>query len=174
MVHVSNSFVLNSSQSLAKEYVEACQTLKGKLGAEVECHAVNSRVYHDVAEEWGITGYPWVAFFYQGKKVEDMAGLGGADSIVNWVSRMHAEHFDPSAVPVPASKVEKVQEAKDEPPTVWASHVSSLVFPLLHTIATRSTGSPASASTLISSLADLYPSASGRSAFLKVSGSEDA
>jgi hypothetical protein len=34
-----------------------------------------------VAEQNGITGYPWVAAFYNGKKVEDMAGLGGADSI---------------------------------------------------------------------------------------------
>ena len=25
----------------------------------------------------GITSYPWVTSFYKGKKVEDMAGLGG-------------------------------------------------------------------------------------------------
>jgi len=37
-----------------------------------------------VAEENAITGYPWVAAFYNGKKIEDMAGLGGADSIVNF------------------------------------------------------------------------------------------
>jgi hypothetical protein len=28
-----------------------------------------------------------VCFFYEGVKVEDMAGLGGADSIVNWVNK---------------------------------------------------------------------------------------
>ena len=34
----------------------------------------DSRVYHDLAEEHGITSYPWVTSFYKGKKVEDMAG----------------------------------------------------------------------------------------------------
>ena len=45
---------------------------------------MNSRIYHDLAERHGITGYPWVTSFYMGDKVEDMAGLGGAESVINW------------------------------------------------------------------------------------------
>jgi len=74
-------------KSLASEYVDAAKTLQSKYPGKVEFHAVNSRVFYDLAEGWEITGYPWVCFFYEGKKVEDMAGLGGADSIVNWVGK---------------------------------------------------------------------------------------
>jgi len=73
-------------QSLAKEYVEAASIVTEKFPGKVQFHGVNSRIFYDIAETQGITGYPWVSFYYKGEKVEDMAGLGGADSIVNWVS----------------------------------------------------------------------------------------
>jgi thiol-disulfide isomerase/thioredoxin len=47
-------------KSLAKEYVEAAKLTKAKLGDKVQFHAVNSRVYYDIAESWEITGYPWM------------------------------------------------------------------------------------------------------------------
>ena len=50
---------------------------------------VNSRVYHDIAEKHGITSYPWVTSFYKGKKMEDMAGLGGWESVYNWAKAKH-------------------------------------------------------------------------------------
>ena len=50
---------------------------------------VNSRVYHDIAEKHGITSYPWVTSFYKGKKIEDMAGLGGWESVYNWAKAKH-------------------------------------------------------------------------------------
>ena len=37
---------------------------------------------------FGITGWPWVTSFHLGEKVEDMAGLGGAQSVVNWAQKM--------------------------------------------------------------------------------------
>jgi len=49
--------------------------------------AVNSRVYEDMADRFKITGWPWVSCFFNGEKVDDMAGLGGADSVVNWAKR---------------------------------------------------------------------------------------
>ena len=54
---------------------------------------MNSRVYHELAEAWGIKSYPWVTSFYKGEKIEDMAGLGG------WQVRLPAS----SAVTRPAS-----------------------------------------------------------------------
>jgi len=41
-----------------------------------------------------VTSYPWIACFYQGKKVDDMAGLSGAESVVNWANAM-VEKFEP-------------------------------------------------------------------------------
>jgi hypothetical protein len=56
---------------------------------------VNSRVYHDIAEEHGITSYPWVTSFYKGKKIEDMAGLGGWESVYNWAKAKHKANWKP-------------------------------------------------------------------------------
>ncbi|GMI27059.1 hypothetical protein TeGR_g10774 [Tetraparma gracilis] len=85
-------------KSLASEYVEAAKKVLGKSEDKVQFHAVNSRVFYDLAESNGITGYPWVCFFYEGVKVEDMAGLGGADSIVNWVNKkIGASWHEPTA-----------------------------------------------------------------------------
>ena len=75
-------------KSLAPEYVDASLSLLSAFPGKVEFHAVNSRVFFTLAESQGITGYPWLCFFYKGVKVEDMAGLGGADSIVRWVTKM--------------------------------------------------------------------------------------
>ena len=81
-------------QSLAKEFVEAAKQLKAKYPSKVEVHAVNTRIFHEVSEDWEITGHPWVCFFYNGEKVEDMAGLGGADSIINWASKKIEDHWE--------------------------------------------------------------------------------
>jgi thioredoxin-like negative regulator of GroEL len=86
---------------LSPEIVTASQTLQSEEPRAI-MSACNTRIYHDVAEQNGITGYPWVAAFYNGKKVEDMAGLGGADSVVRFAKRMIEEHYDESlgAAPV--------------------------------------------------------------------------
>ncbi|GMI04435.1 hypothetical protein TrLO_g15439 [Triparma laevis f. longispina] len=177
-------------KSLASEYVQACKDLKEKFADEVECHAVNSRVYYDVAEEWGITGYPWVAFFYQGKKIEDMAGLGGSDSIVNWVSKMHAEHFDPDGVspPPPPKKPKKVEAEETEGdaieggeensgPTEWNSVLFEHARFLLHSIAAKYPEDPSaedveSVKALVGSLAQLFPSKSGTNSLRSALNSE--
>ncbi len=59
---------------------------------------VNSRVYHDIAEQHGITSYPWVTSFYKGKKIEDMAGLGGWESVYNWAKAKHKVLAHPHAI----------------------------------------------------------------------------
>ena len=77
-------------KSLAPEIEKAAKAIKKKFPDEIRFGGVNSRIYHDLAERHGITGYPWVTSFYMGKKVEDMAGLGGADSVINWATSKHA------------------------------------------------------------------------------------
>ena len=78
-------------KSLAPEIEKAAKAIKKKFPDEVRFGGVNSRIYHDLAERHGITGYPWVTSFYMGKKVEDMAGLGGADSVIHWATSKHAD-----------------------------------------------------------------------------------
>ena len=119
-----------------------------------------------------------MAFFYQGKKVEDMAGLGGADSIVTWVSNMHAEHFDPSASPSspPPPAAAKASDASASQSS-WSSHVASHALPLLYSVARFFPPSPQPSDTeafssLVASLADLYPSTSGRASFITALASE--
>lgn len=154
-------------KSLAKEYVEAARLTKEKFGDKVQFHAVNSRVYYDIAESWEITGYPWVCFFYDGKKVEDMAGLGGADSIVNWVTRMMDEHYDHNLVvssPPPSSlPVSDGDEGScGAPPTDVVSP-----FAIFHSIADTypekaSLGERTSMLNFLSSLSLHYPTEEGR------------
>ena len=84
-------------KSLAPEYIEAATRVQEELGGQVRFGAVNSRIFHELAERFDITGYPWVTSFYRGRKVEDMAGLGGADSIVSWAKAMHDAHWEPPA-----------------------------------------------------------------------------
>jgi len=71
-------------KSLAPEIEKAAKALKKEFPDSIRFGGVNSRIYHDLAERHGITGYPWVTSFYMGDKVEDMAGLGGAESVINW------------------------------------------------------------------------------------------
>jgi len=74
--------------SLAPEFIKAAQKVYEQKGKKVQLAAINSRVYHEVAEQHGITSWPWVTSFYQGKKVDDMAGLGGWESVYNWALKI--------------------------------------------------------------------------------------
>jgi len=63
----------------------------GKIpkGVDIRYGAVNARVFMDVGEGFKITGHPWVASFYLGKKGEDMAGMGGWTSFYEWGKKEH-------------------------------------------------------------------------------------
>jgi len=87
-------------RSMSPELVKAAEDLTAQEPRAI-VGAINSRIYHEVAEENGVTGYPWVAAFYDGKKIEDMAGLGGSQSIVDFGKRKVAEVFDASKGPAP-------------------------------------------------------------------------
>jgi len=82
--------------TLAPEIIKASKKVNEELPNEVVFGAVNSRVYHEIAEAHGITSYPWVASFYQGAKIEDMAGLGGWESVYNWAKAMHSQAWSSS------------------------------------------------------------------------------
>jgi len=79
-------------KSLAPELLKAAKASRETHGDKVHFGALNSRIFGKVAERFNITGYPWVACFYQGAKTNDMTGLGGADSVINWANAMVSEH----------------------------------------------------------------------------------
>lgn len=71
--------------SLAPEMIKAAEKVYDERGrSRIQLAAINSRVYHEIAESHEITSWPWVTSFYRGKKVEDMAGLGGWESVYKW------------------------------------------------------------------------------------------
>jgi len=72
-------------KSLAPELIKAAKQVTGEHN-KVRFGGVNSRVNWDIPEKWGVTSYPWIASFYQGKKIEDMRGLSGAASVVNFAT----------------------------------------------------------------------------------------
>ena len=78
-------------KGLVPEIKKAAENIMKDFPGQIAVGAVNSRVYHDIAEKHGITSYPWVTSFYQGKKIEDMAGLGGWESVYNWAKKKHSD-----------------------------------------------------------------------------------
>lgn len=78
--------------SLAPEIIKAAKKVYEDRGQNnIQIAAINSRVYNEVAEAHGVTSWPWVTSFYRGKKVDDMAGLGGWESVYNWALKIHGQ-----------------------------------------------------------------------------------
>jgi len=72
-------------KSLAPEIIKAARQVTGEHN-KVRFGGVNSRVNWDIPEKFGVTSYPWIASFYKGQKIEDMRGLSGAQSVVNFAT----------------------------------------------------------------------------------------
>ena len=80
--------------------IKAAEMIQAEFPGKVKFGACNSRVWHEeIATPFGVTSYPWVASFYLGSKVEDMAGLGGAESVIKWAQK-HAKLWKASNVAV--------------------------------------------------------------------------
>jgi thioredoxin-like negative regulator of GroEL len=111
--------------SLAPEIIKASTKAQAEVPT-LKYGACNSRVYDELAESFEILSYPWVAAFYRGKKIEDMAGMGGWESFYDFGKRKHSEHwkkensavFD-AEIPAPKKKEDdkKDGEAKREETT---------------------------------------------------------
>lgn len=71
--------------SMAPQLIEAAEKAQAEVGRDkLRYGSVNSRVFNEIAQAFEIKSYPWVAGFYLGKKVEDMAGMGGWKSFYDW------------------------------------------------------------------------------------------
>ena len=56
-------------KGLVPEVKKAAINTMAEFPGQIAFGAVNSRVYQDIADKWGITSYPWVTSFYKGEKV---------------------------------------------------------------------------------------------------------
>lgn len=92
-------------KSLAPELLKAARTSVAAHGAKIRFGGLNTRIFDEVGKHFGITGFPWVACFFQGQKTEDMAGLGGAESVINWANKKIRDH-NPAGGAGPAKKSE--------------------------------------------------------------------
>lgn len=103
--------------SLAPEITKGAKDAMAEINKDgkikLKYGGCNSRVYDDLAEAFGVGSYPWVASFFGGKKLEDMAGMGGSDSFKNWGIEQFNKYYkeggaDKTAeVPPPPKKDEK-------------------------------------------------------------------
>jgi thioredoxin-like negative regulator of GroEL len=102
--------------SLAPEFIKAAEKAQAEHPGKIRYGAINSRVYDDLSEPFGILSYPWVTSFYLGKKIEDMAGMGGWESFYNWGLGKLPLHKEGSVCadcvipPVPKKEEDKKEE----------------------------------------------------------------
>lgn len=86
---------------MAPEYVKAAKQL-ADLGSEVKLGKVDATEETELAEEYGVRGYPTLKFFRKGSPVEYSGGRQ-ADDIVNWLLKKTGP---------PAKDLTSVDEAK--------------------------------------------------------------
>ena len=51
--------------------------------------AVNSRVFPGLAERFGVTAQPCIVAIYAGRRLEELATLAGAESVVRFAREQH-------------------------------------------------------------------------------------
>ncbi|XP_050301421.1 protein disulfide-isomerase [Anthonomus grandis grandis] len=88
-------------KALAPEYEKAAQTLKEKESA-IKLGKVDATEQNELAEKFGIRGYPTLKFFRNGSPI-DYSGGRQADDIVNWLLKKTGP---------PATALPTVEDAK--------------------------------------------------------------
>lgn len=156
-------------KSLKPEYVKASESIKTHLGDRVKFGAVNSRAFHLLAQRMGVTSYPWIIAVYAGQKLEDMAGLGGAQSVIDWTNKHFKASWreDPKwsekAIEWPKLEGDKEEEALlDNSTGSWRELLGRRTWFFLHTLAAKYPEEPtladqAAVRHLVAALGQHYP-----------------
>ncbi|XP_064406926.1 protein disulfide-isomerase 2-like [Halichondria panicea] len=93
-------------KSLAPEYAKAATTLKDE-GSEIKLGKVDATEESDLAQQFGVKGYPTLKFFKNGKESDYSGGRTGIE-IVNWLKK----RTGPPAVVL--ESIEAANEFKDK------------------------------------------------------------
>jgi protein disulfide-isomerase A1 len=99
---------------LAPEYSKAAETLESE-GSEVKLAKVDATEEGELAEEFGVRGYPTLKFFRSGAPI-DYSGGRSAPDIVSWLKKKTGP---------PAKELKTVEEAKE---FIEASNVAVIGF----------------------------------------------
>eukprot|EP00930_Biecheleria_cincta_P056572 TRINITY_DN42658_c0_g1_i1.p1 TRINITY_DN42658_c0_g1~~TRINITY_DN42658_c0_g1_i1.p1 ORF type:complete len:637 (-),score=120.24 TRINITY_DN42658_c0_g1_i1:61-1971(-) len=162
-------------RSLKPEYIKASDEIKKQLGEHVRFGALNSRAFPDLAERFGVTSYPWIISVYAGSKGEDMAGLGGAETIIEWAKLQHKKLWkkepkwakelpkwpEPSA-PNPGAQMQQGVELVHNKSGTWRELLGQRTWFFLHTLAAKYPEEPTEADQaavrgVVAALGQLYP-----------------
>lgn len=73
-------------RSLKPEFRRASRDAKSLA---VRFGAVNARAFPGLAERFGVTSQPWIVAIYAGRRLEDLASLAGAESMVRFAREQH-------------------------------------------------------------------------------------
>jgi len=165
-------------KTLKPEYIKAAEKVRKELDGKVRFAGVNSRAFQDLAERFGVTSYPWIASFYAGGKIEDMAGLGGWESVYNWAKAMHSKAWKKKAPkwkvapPLVATKktaedVEAGKAAAANRTDTWRELIGQRTWFLMHSMMAQFPESPSDADaeamrSFIAGMGQLYPCPSCR------------
>ncbi|XP_002731648.1 protein disulfide-isomerase-like [Saccoglossus kowalevskii] len=88
-------------KALAPEYSKAAKQLKDD-GSDIKLGKVDATIESDLAQKFGVRGYPTLKFFKKGKE-SDYQGGREADGIVNWLNKKTGP---------PAKTLESVEDAE--------------------------------------------------------------
>jgi thiol-disulfide isomerase/thioredoxin len=99
--------------TLAPEIIKAAEKVQNEFPTKIRFGAINSRVFDELADPFGVTSYPWITSFYLGKKVEDMAGLGGWESVYDF-AKAKAQLWKSDGVADSQAVIPKVEKKPDK------------------------------------------------------------
>jgi len=162
-------------RSLKPEIIKAADEVMKQHPGQVRFAGVNSRVFNMLAKRFGVTSYPWIMSIYAGKKLEDMAGLGGAESVINWANGQFNKvwkkkpKWASELPPWPATDAPTAPSPSSSSPSIpdnstgsWRELLGRRTWFYLHTVAAKFPEVPTDADRaavqhLVASLGQHYP-----------------
>ncbi len=85
--------------ALEPHYAAAARRTLAAHGGRVRFGRIDARAHPAVRARYGVRGFPWVASFHGGARTEDMRGVSGEASLLNFVALKARDHGLPEPGP---------------------------------------------------------------------------